>query len=69
MVNSGHVHMQMPDVSMTMASYQGCHEKKAKAQQEAENEDQGKWIMSDQSIPSFRGNTCLAWPLTGVRFP
>lgn len=49
-------------VSMPMAPHEAGCEEEAKAQQEAENEDQGKWISSDQSIPSFRGNTCLAFP-------
>lgn len=55
--------MDMPSsVSMTVAPHEAGCEKEAKAQQEAENEDQGKRISSDQSIPSFRGNTCLAFP-------
>jgi len=55
--------MDMDVSSMTVAvPHQASGEKEAKAQQKAENEDQGKRIGSDQSIPSFRGNTCLAWP-------
>src|SRR5581483_10049650 len=64
MLYAWQVEMNMPGMGMAVASHQARHEKEAKAQQEAEDEDQGKWIMSDQSIPSFRGNTCLARPQT-----
>lgn len=63
MMHTWEMQMNMPSsMSMPMAPYEAGCEKEAKAQQEAENEDQGKWISSDQSIPSFRGNTCLAFP-------
>jgi hypothetical protein len=57
-----HMDMPMPGVPMTMTSHQACDKKEAKAQQETENEDQGKRISRDQSIPSFYGSVCLARP-------
>jgi hypothetical protein len=53
-----HMYMRVPNVGVS--THEQGHEKEAKAQQKAKNEDQGKRIGSDQSIPSFRGNTCLA---------
>ena len=61
-MHSWQMQMKMSYMSMTVASHESGCKKEAKAQQEAENEDQGKWISSDHSIPSFRGNTCLAFP-------
>jgi hypothetical protein len=49
-------------MGVPVASHQARDEKEAKAQQEAENEDQGKRICNDHSTSSFRGNTCLASP-------
>ncbi len=63
-MNARQVHMDMPGMGVPVTSHQARCQKEAKAQQEAEDKDQGKWIVSDQSIPSFRGNTCLARPQT-----
>jgi len=62
--------MHVSNVGMAVSvSHQAGGEKKAKAQQKAENENQGKRISSDQSLPSFRGNTCLTLPTLSFTSP
>lgn len=63
MMYSGRVDMHVSNVGMAVSvSHQAGGEKKAKAQHKTENENQGKRISSDQSLPSFRGSTCLILP-------